>query len=366
MKIIFKPLFGLLLGLAFNSYAQSQLDFCCYDVANKSDAEIARLLAETGKETPERRQYKLIMQRLEHEQKRLQYDKSNYFKDKFTSSRTDSTRRKLWEWLKNETRFKIDTVSTIVSGTQVEADIMVSSIRENVKRFRSKVFQPLRYSIVGKPKLIHVCLLNFRSYPQNENYVYKTIVGFKYRFDFSFIGQEPYIRLRNKGWLKMPGRGHDMMKEELAMHDFYNWIWQETVKSNMPRYNAQTNKGAAVVIDKASRLMWQRSGSVSKLSYSSTKEYLKKMNTEKFAGFDDWRLPTSDEAISLMQPNTKMDSAVENTFDKAQSSIWTSDTYTYKTFRNAGWIIDFVKKAGYPSSDDLCFVRAVRSSSKGF
>lgn len=63
----------------------------------------------------------------------------------------------------------------------------------------------------------------------------------------------------------------------------------------------KTLKGTRVVIDRSTGLMWQQSGSSKYLSYAQAQEYVNEMNTKRLAGFTDWRLPTLEEVMSLME-----------------------------------------------------------------
>lgn len=77
-----------------------------------------------------------------------------------------------------------------------------------------------------------------------------------------------------------------------------------------------------IVVDHGSRLIWKRSGSV---IYSiNAANYLFRLNYHRFSEFQDWRLPTVEEAISLITFVEK-DTFVEPVFVKHQSFIWTSD-----------------------------------------
>jgi len=48
--------------------------------------------------------------------------------------------------------------------------------------------------------------------------------------------------------------------------------------------------------------MWQKGGSSGLMTFTDAKQYAHRINSEKFAGFNDWRLPTVEEAMSLMEP----------------------------------------------------------------
>ena len=113
-----------------------------------------------------------------------------------------------------------------------------------------------------------------------------------------------------------------------------------------------------VVIDIATGLMWQQSGSDKSLTFKIAESYVVNLNKSKFAGFDDWRLPTLEEAMSLMEPQTKnKDLYIDLVFSKTQRWIWTGDLVS----ASAAWIVDF--GFGYCNADGLggyYYVRAVR------
>ena len=59
--------------------------------------------------------------------------------------------------------------------------------------------------------------------------------------------------------------------------------------------NDYEDNGDGTVSDLATGLMWQRSGSDDGIHHKNRQAYIKKLNQEKFAGYDDWRLPTTEE-----------------------------------------------------------------------
>lgn len=103
----------------------------------------------------------------------------------------------------------------------------------------------------------------------------------------------------NKGWANPRGKG--------IQHQF------------------ETGKGGQVVVDKTTGLMWQQSGSPKSMVYDDAKKYIAQLNREKFAGYSDWRLPTLEEAMSLMEPQKKnADLYIDPVFDNTQRWIWTA------------------------------------------
>jgi len=68
-----------------------------------------------------------------------------------------------------------------------------------------------------------------------------------------------------------------------------------------------TENGNGTVTDQNSGLVWQQTDSYHELrkgiNWYQALEYVDSKNSEKFAGFDDWRLPTLDELKKLYDPS---------------------------------------------------------------
>lgn len=100
----------------------------------------------------------------------------------------------------------------------------------------------------------------------------------------------------------------------------------------------QLPPGDSVIFDAATGLTWQQSGS-GIISYSvADDEYIQKTNAETYGGYNDWRLPTLEEGMSLMEPGKKNDLYISGQFDKGQILIWTSD----KPTASRAWYVIFI------------------------
>ena len=151
------------------------------------------------------------------------------------------------------------------------------------------------------------------------------------------------------------GYSEQAVKAMLKDKGFFDTRMNSEAPGFSHKYKVQ--KDGKVVYDHASGLMWQQSGSAERMAYKEVKAYINALNSQGFAGYHDWRLPTLEEAMSLMEP-TKMnaDLYIDSKFDTGQRWIWTSDTIR----ASSAWVVNF----GYGgcSSNDFSYnyVRAVR------
>jgi hypothetical protein len=144
----------------------------------------------------------------------------------------------------------------------------------------------------------------------------------------------------------------------LTTHGFFDSDWHKDGKGIKHQYKDTTSFGKKFVIDRASNLMWQQSGSEEALTYEAANVYVVKLRREKYGGYSDWRLPTLEEAMSLMeQTEPDGDLYIDLRFDRKQRWIWTADQ------RSAGvaWVADFdYGGCGRFRVTSVDFVRVVR------
>ncbi|MCP4368274.1 MAG: DUF1566 domain-containing protein [Deltaproteobacteria bacterium] len=119
-----------------------------------------------------------------------------------------------------------------------------------------------------------------------------------------------------------------------------------------------------VVVDHATGLMWQKSGS-DRLTYKKAINYVAGLNRRKFAGYADWRLPTIPELMSLLEPE-KLSNAqyINPIFDRKQRWCWSADKRHKKGEGSSGsaWDVYFDYGIVYWLNLNLVvYVRVVRS-----
>ncbi len=123
--------------------------------------------------------------------------------------------------------------------------------------------------------------------------------------------------------------------------------------------------GGKVIMDHATGLMWQQSGSKQDISFSGAQKYISRLNRgffgwRKFAGYDDWRLPTLEEAMSLMEAKAMLGMHISSVFDFQQRYIFTADEHyvdgrIWQVFYNMGF-------CALKSCRSFMKVRAVRTA----
>lgn len=153
----------------------------------------------------------------------------------------------------------------------------------------------------------------------------------------------------------------DSVIEMLEDNGFYDRDWNSTASGFSNDYKLQND--GKVVFDRASGLMWQQAGSAKDISCDKAKKYVAGLNSDQFAGFSDWRLPTLEEAMSLMEPTEKSGGLnIDQVFDTTQRWIWTSDVNS----TSLAWLVNFLSGNCYTYVNDYFdftsggYVRSVR------
>ena len=126
-------------------------------------------------------------------------------------------------------------------------------------------------------------------------------------------------------------------------------------------YKIKEIGGDKVIIDTNTALMWQQSGSNKEIKFNKMEKWIKKLNKRGYAYFDDWRLPTLEEAMSLIEPKRGESGLyIDSLFDTKQIWIYTSDVVKDKPW---WWTVSFTDgRCGREAFDELKYhIRAVRS-----
>ena len=82
-----------------------------------------------------------------------------------------------------------------------------------------------------------------------------------------------------------------------------------------------------VIIDHATGLMWHKPGSDKKMEWEEAKKWVRELNVRGYFGYNDWRLPTLEEAVSLLESDKSNGLYIDPVFSNYQEWIWTGDEY---------------------------------------
>lgn len=114
-----------------------------------------------------------------------------------------------------------------------------------------------------------------------------------------------------------------------------------------------------IIVDQRTSLMWQRDG-IDINSIRAIQRSVEELNDKEFAGFSNWRLPSMEEAMSLMEPEKNFkDLFLKPCFSKEQPFIFVAAQ------RKPGgyWFVDYKQGRAFWSSGTIPggFGRLVRT-----
>ena len=143
-------------------------------------------------------------------------------------------------------------------------------------------------------------------------------------------------------------------KEAIARFNL-NRLWQPKTYAA----NDFEEQRALLLKDRATGLVWQKSGSPYPCTWHAAHAYIRRLNNDKFCGIDRWRLPTVEELTSLLIANPRGKTmCIESEFDDTQRWVWSCDRQSFVS----AYYIDI--ELGFVAWQDFSapyYVRAVSS-----
>jgi hypothetical protein len=150
-------------------------------------------------------------------------------------------------------------------------------------------------------------------------------------------------------------------KEIIRMLHQKNFFDKDDNKSGEFRnlFELKTLRGDPVIVDRSTGLMWYQAGSLQNMQFEEVNQWIKELNISGYAGYHDWRPPTSEEAASLLEKNQQNLLHIDPLFSSKQANIWTCD----KTDTGRVWFVSFSmgNLADSRGPIDGIYVRPVRS-----
>lgn len=179
-----------------------------------------------------------------------------------------------------------------------------------------------------------------------RKYLLLHILTVSFVFLYSLIiraAEEPRITLRSSYRDLSLSQVHSMPDIIIRKKDEYGFYGYSTINHG---YEKKSINGDNVVIDHATGLLWHQSGSRDYMSWNNAKVWIKNLSRTGYAGYHDWRLPTLEEAVSLLESGTRNDLYIDPVFNGEQWGIWTGDKHgsdgvwsVYFSLGNVRWNI---------------------------
>ena len=114
--------------------------------------------------------------------------------------------------------------------------------------------------------------------------------------------EEPYITIRSS-YTNISVSQERLMHNIVMSRGHENGMFAHSTINHS--YEKKHIDEDGVVIDHTTGLMWHQSGSSKYMKYKKSKEWLEGLNRNGYAGYHDWRLPTVEEATSLLESSKR-------------------------------------------------------------
>ena len=177
----------------------------------------------------------------------------------------------------------------------------------------------------------------------------------------SFYGQDAQHHGPPRSYTKLDGTGNDLSDAAEA------WTM---VRDNVTGLTWEVKTDDGGIHDRDNTYSWCDTNGTSNGGYAGTcgagtdtEDFIASLNVANYGGYSDWRLPTVQELVSLVDASIPYPGPTINTdfFPGTQSSsYWSSTTLAY--YNEDAWYVDFGH--GYvhpePGKPSHCYARAVR------
>ena len=147
-------------------------------------------------------------------------------------------------------------------------------------------------------------------------------------------------------------------RSTLLKYGFFDFKRNE--RGSFPQqYQVISLHGDKVVLDFTAGLMWYPGGSQYSVPYEKIPLWLSWFNRKDYGGFNDWRLPTLEEAASLLQkgPKGSKISFIDEAFSTRESPIYTGDRFMENPLASSGQYEYWKVSYRWRGSSDMEWIR---------
>lgn len=110
---------------------------------------------------------------------------------------------------------------------------------------------------------------------------------------------------------------------------------------NTPRLIKLNPESSKVLLDKNTNLMWNGISS-EYIEYNQTKNYIEELNSNHYGGYSNWRLPTTEELLSIISTERNSDGNYISELFTLKGNYPNIDVWSSDSFVNADpWIVRY-------------------------
>ena len=260
----------------------------------------------------------------------------------------------------------IPGMHTIEIRGGTSSDISSTTIITGPKIFELNIeenhFYKVKYQVVGEPS------------------GFRTLSTLARIFIFDETAKEEVGRIIERKIHSVTAKPPEEDLTSVSLRSSYQALTKEEAKAMVKRFNfhddfanrtgsgiyhqfeSKTLGADKVVIDHTTGLMWHQSGSQESTAKFRITKWMQNLNIKRYAGFSDWRLPTLEEAASLIA-HKQLDGSLysDPVFSEKQTSAWSGDTFADTEYEGKLYSVYFQLGRISWIRCYVCYVRPVRS-----
>jgi hypothetical protein len=150
----------------------------------------------------------------------------------------------------------------------------------------------------------------------------------------------------------------EKMSAMLVRRDFFDKRRNPSGSPPGVGYDTRVDGEMLMVVDSATGLTWEMGGSDRPMRFDEARLHMDRLNERRAGGSADWRLPTAEEAMSLMQRLPVDGFHISPDFRRGVNFVWTADLLDDGA---RAWVVYYADGTVEAESKDFnAWVRAVR------
>jgi len=159
----------------------------------------------------------------------------------------------------------------------------------------------------------------------------------------------------------------NILRDELCKINIFDSYYNPNGNS-LFEFNIKKNGNDGLIEDRDNNLIWHSTGSKETLDYKMALEWVKELNKDKYRGYTNWRLPSVEEILTLIdRDKNDFGLFVKKQFPGNLDVIWTGDKNNEKGKKPMNWVLlANIKTVRRYFTNDRAFVKPVCGGKHNF